>query len=416
MPKSNLPVRDGRTDFSSLDRRFVFTRDNNGRYFIVDTDRQIRYETGDTDSGSFNAAVQLYGDPLTGVFLSEYRERSATEAFGGPNMMEQVIAGLAPNPLTGRFVGEDPTDVLEGPQQVTTNSGQVFTPPAPPAPAPAPDGSGPSDAFAQVEQILRRIDLAGLIPFAKQQITKGVTADQFLLNLREQDQFRTRFGVIFDLEAQQDQLVPGGGLVEQVQAVLQYENQARELMEDLPGNFRRRDFIHDLLANRVSANELAQRVDEGFIAVRQAPAEVRQAFSDFFGPSGDAALAAYFLDPDTSEEALLDEVRTAQIGGAGAMFGFGVERDMAERLGDFGFTFEQSRAGFSQAAQLRPLGSELTLERDDVTDEDLIGATFGTDPESAEKVRRRQEGRLSPFQGAGAGQVSETGVLGAGSA
>jgi hypothetical protein len=392
------------------DRRFVNVRGTDGQMYVVDTQSNVRYQI--TGEGQLSVATTLYGDILDGYDLSGYQSGpSFVQALGGPQAPEQVVAGQIPNPLTGMFVYDDPTDLLGTAQSATSTTGDVYNPNAPDAP------DQPSDAFAQIEQILRSIDLEALIPFAKEQIQQGVSADQFLVNLREQDAFRVRFGVIFDLEGQGRQLVPGGGLTDQVRAVLQYENTAKEIMEDLPPRFYDTpDDIQKFIAAGISIDELAQRVDQGFAAVRDAPPEVRQAFAEFFGVSGDAALASYFLDPDVAETALLEQIRTAEISGAGAMFGFDVDRQQAERLGDFGFGFGQATQGFSRAARLRPLASELTFERDNLTEQDLIGSQFGTDPLAAERVRRRQEARVAPFEGGGAGSFSEQGALGGGSA
>src|SRR5690606_25123415 len=184
--------------------------------------------------------------------------------------------------------------------------------------------------------------------------------------------------------------------------VLAYETQARQLMRaaglppgfwDEPSDFRR------LIANDVSIAELAERINEGYLRVARADQTVRDAFASMFGPSGDAALAALFLDPERALPALQRQAGAAEFGGAGLRFGFTVDRDLALRASDLGL---QSRAseGFATLHAIRGLFNETVTEREDLRAErEGVEAVFGISGESQEAVRRRQSTRLAAFAG-----------------
>lgn len=277
------------------------------------------------------------------------------------------------------------------------------------------DAADIGDASAYLEALLRQYGLESLLGWAMDMLRQGRSEHEILQLMRDPDNpggkaFRDRFPAIFAREeAGLPPLSPG--------EYVQYEQEARRLMREsgLPAGFYDdpSDFTN-LLAQDVSLRELSQRVELGFERVMQAPAEVRDEFARMFGAEGDQALAALFLDPDAALPALERQVAMAEMAGAGSVFGFGVGRGTAEELARFGFSFDQALTSFRQAAQLRPLSNELTFERFDVTEGDLVGGSFGIDANSIESIRKRQEGRVAPFQSGDSARLGEEGLLGAG--
>jgi hypothetical protein len=75
---------------------------------------------------------------------------------------------------------------------------------------------------------------------------------------------------------------------------------AKNLMREKgfpPGFYDSDAEISQLAAQGLSLNEINDRADAGFSRVVNSDPTIRDAFAQYFGPSGDAALAAYFLDP-----------------------------------------------------------------------------------------------------------------------
>ena len=116
------PLDESRNVSPRLDGdRIQFVQDNRGRYWIVDNSTKTRHEVGNPGTGSYAAAVQLHGEPREGVYLTNWDEgETAVDLYGGPNAMEEVIAGIRQDPFTGNFVKE--------PRAVTTGSGHTYRP------------------------------------------------------------------------------------------------------------------------------------------------------------------------------------------------------------------------------------------------------------------------------------------------
>jgi len=409
-------------------------RDNTGRYWIVDFSTMTRHELGGPQTGSFAAAIKLYGHPLTSVddLPQALRDRqrgmfpevggaialdlrlgfkqgpASLELFGGPNGIERVVAGLEVDPLTGRRV--------ESPETIISASGEPFSPTPGAAPA------TPKDAFADIRETLAAIGLESLVDplIAHVKLNGAMSEAQLSAWLRDRDEFAARFPSL----AEGVTLTAGGTLAGEVQAILAYERGAGELFSRTgvdrflaPDEAVLRATVAEAIVGGLSFDELQSRVTGVFSAVRNAPAEVRQAFADFFGPQGDAALAAFVIDPDRSEAHLLRAVDIAEVAGAASQQGFRVGRRRAGELVSEGVTdFGQAQAGFRQAAGLRPLTRETISEVTDLTEGEAIDVAFGRSPEADELFRRRLEERRAAFAGGGGALVTSEGVVGLGSA
>jgi hypothetical protein len=266
------------------------------------------------------------------------------------------------------------------------------------------------DARGYLEALLTTYGLESLTGWAIEQIREGNSPDMVMQLMRERQEFRDRFPAIFAREE--------AGLTPISPAeYVEYERAAQRMFRaaGLPGEFwSDRDVVTGLLTADVSVQELSQRVSLAFDRVASAPEAVRREFEGMFGAFGDAALATFFLDPDRSMPALERAAASAEYAGAGAMFGFSVA-SRAQDAARMGFTFDSALAGFRQAAQLRPLvDRQLAWERGELDQDDLLDAVFGVSDGDA--LRRRQEGRLSAFQGGARPMLGEQGALQAGTA
>ena len=183
----------------------------------------------------------------------------------------------------------------------------------------------------------------------------------------------------------------------------------------MPAEFAQPDYLAKLIGVDKSVNELNQIISNAYLAVTQAPVEVRQAFADFFGASGDSALAAMMLDPEQSGVALERMAQTAIVGGTSRQYGFQVGEGLAEEIVRRGLT-GQSRSNFEQLASSRSLFTETATETKDLTETQGVEAVFGTDMAAREAVRRRQEERTSFFAGNDQTTVTERGAIGLGAA
>ena len=256
------------------------------------------------------------------------------------------------------------------------------------------------DAYAYLKDVLDTYGLGNLADWAWQQIVAGHSDTEVLQSLRETPEFKARFPAIADREAK------GLPTISPAEYIA-YENQATQLLRaaglprgfyDAPDDFRR------LIANDVSASELADRINQGYVKVANAPSAVRRAFQEYFGPSGDAALASYFLDPSRAQPVLETQLAAAEFGGTGFTFGFHIGEDVAMGAGRAGISQSQARSGFANLSAIAPLFDETVTEHTDITpDKEGVAATFGLSGATGaqKQITQRQNERKAAFSGGG---------------
>jgi hypothetical protein len=280
--------------------------------------------------------------------------------------------------------------------------------------APPENSVDQATAQALVNLILGEYGLPELTAFVMGLVTNGITDPTLLRALIEDTQaFKDRFPAM-EIRRQQ-----GFNRIS-AREYIDFENYAATLFAEwgLPPTFydQRADFT-DLIAGSADINQgrqnLAVRVQSAFAVVAAAPTETRDWFSSVFGVgNGDAALASYVLDKDRSIVALQEQVGMAQIGGAGAQYGFNFGLERARQLRDRGITEGQARQGFGQVQDLNPLLTESISEHTDFTAENEgFGAVFRLDDLSAQRLERRIQQRRAAFSGGGGYERSQGGGL-----
>lgn len=326
-----------------------------------------------------------------------------------PGTEDDVSIGLPPQQLPlPNYGGEWGTGSGDQEQNGGNGGGSPTTPTTP---APGGGTTEQNDAFAYISELLTQYGLGSLASWAWDQIVNGHSSEQVVQSLRQQPEYAQRFPAMALRRAAGLNAISEGEYVS-------YERQAQQLMRAAgmpPGFWDQPEDFARLIGNDVSVNELNQRITNAYIRVAQAPTEVRDAFSEFFGVDGDVAFAAYFLDPDRAAPLLDKAVTEAEIAGTGRRFGVGIGQDMAGRLAEIGINLGSSQQGFAQLAGQSALFRESVSERDDLRIErEGVAAAFGTDAEAAGKVARRKEERQAAFSGsnqqAGATQRGLSGV------
>lgn len=274
--------------------------------------------------------------------------------------------------------------------------------------APPPDGA--EDAFAYLQSILSTYGLGSLADWAWQQILDGRSANEVMQSLRDTEEYKERFRAIELLRA-------NGYPAISESEVIAWERQAREVMmaAGMPAGFydSYTDFA-DIIGTGQSINEFTTRVNDGFLAVASAPAEVRQMFQSWFGPDSDTAMAALFLDPDRALPVLQRQVQMAQIGGSAFRFGFDVTQGRAEDLARLGVTGDAANQGWQQLSQIRGAFQERIGEDEDLTPEEHGADLLFDAGRGGEKVDRRLEQRKAALSGSAGGGVTRRGGVGLG--
>lgn len=266
------------------------------------------------------------------------------------------------------------------------------------------------NAEAIIRDTLSRYGLESLVSWAITQIKEGKSPNEVLIDLRKTSQYKTRFAGLEQRRANNLTAMTE-------EEYLQYELEADSLMSraGMPNALRNRETYADLIGRNISLIELGQRINNGYRAVAAAPMEIRRAFADYFGPNGDSALAAFFIDPDRTEQFLLDAVEISQFGGTAEQFGFDVGRGTAEGLRNRGYSLPELRSRLMAAREQTHLTQEIISERMDLTDDTLLRSFGFDDVDARESLRRRVEKRIADFQGGGGSTLSGRGFAGFGS-
>ena len=256
------------------------------------------------------------------------------------------------------------------------------------------------NAFGVVNAFLQRAGLQGLETQIRGLLAQGIEdSDAILFNLRESQQFQTRFkGNAARARLGLPELDPATyiGLEQQYRSVL-VSNRLPQAFYDSPDDFQK------LIEGDVSPAEFQARIDEGFAKVRDADPAVLNTMRQFYPEVGndEASLAAYFIDPTRAEPALRRQVEAARIGARGReQAGLQVSAATAEDLVARGYTAEQAQAAFQRAGQLAGLYQEMGGETA-LTEEQKVGAALGFDVQAQQELERRRAQRVGEFMGGG---------------
>jgi hypothetical protein len=256
------------------------------------------------------------------------------------------------------------------------------------------------NAFGIINTFLQRAGLQGLEGQIRALLAQGIEdSDAILFNLRDTEQFRTRFRA--------NTARANKGLPELDPATyigLEQEYRSVLVANRLPTNFYDSpDDFEKLIEGDVSPSEFQSRINEGFAKVRDADPQVLNTLRQYYPEVGndESALAAYFIDPVRANTVLQRQVEAARIGArgreqAGLVFGAATAEDLVRR----GYSAEQAQAAFQRAGQLAGLYQEMGGE-EALTEEQKVGAALGFDVQAQQALEQRQRTRLAEFMGGG---------------
>lgn len=181
--------------------------------------------------------------------------------------------------------------------------------------------------------------------------------------------------------------------------------------------------LQNLIAGEVSPDELGDRIDLGYQAVRQADPQVVQEFTRLYGID-EGKLAAYFIDPERARPTFdrYEAQRQAQAARVSAQAQrqaqITIDAQQAEALVRAGVTEETAQAGFAAIGEQQQLFAGLLPGEEQITQAEQIGGTFGTNAQARQAIARRRRRRQAEFEagggfaGQGAGAVTGLQTIG----
>ena len=254
-------------------------------------------------------------------------------------------------------------------------------------------------AFDLLNEILKRYGLEQLASFAQGFITRYDQVDEnlFMVELRQQDAYKQRFSAN---EARVKNGLPALSEPDYLDMEAALKNTLR--VSGLPAGFYdSQDDFQNFIANDVSAAELQARIDVGYNAVKMANPEVVNQMKNLYGVQ-EGELAAYFLDPQKSIETIKRRAESATIAAqAKLQAGMNLSSQEAESLAQYGVTEGQAQQGFTALQQAQELFTPTTSEKDTFTQQEQIGAVFGTSAAAQQRLRQRARKRQAEFETGG---------------
>jgi hypothetical protein len=260
-------------------------------------------------------------------------------------------------------------------------------------------------AKAIINSLLADYGLEGLSKFVNDLIFKEdlTSAEAILARIRTDkgaagNLYRTRFA------GNEARRAAGYNALSEAQ-YLAMENTYRQIMRasGLPSGFYDSpDDFSTLIGGDVSAAELADRVNEGYLAVQQSNPQVINEMRRLYGVD-DSMLAAYFLDPAKATPMLLRQARAAQIASEATLQAQqAITAGTAEELATAGITQAQAREGFQTIAGAQELFVALPGTTEEaITTEEQIGGVFGTSGAAQQRIRQRSRQRQAEFEAGG---------------
>jgi hypothetical protein len=281
-----------------------------------------------------------------------------------------------------------------------------------------------SDIFNTLSATLTELGLGSLFSMSGgkpggwlwEQIVSGRdTMDQLQVSLESTNAYKQRFGIITEMRqrsaAGENVHVPSMG------EVREFEDKAASMMRQagLPTWFY--DNYKDtqaLMRKDIALPELEQRIAQGWSTVRDADPAVRQAFTDFYGVgTGDAALAAFVLDPTHTMSAVERASRAAYTAGYGKSMNLNIDKNLAERVADLPTTTAGIQQSLGEAARMSNVAVAGITEGSDITASSLVEATtLGNATELNKVSKRLTERQANDRSNQGGALQTQQGIIG----
>lgn len=281
-------------------------------------------------------------------------------------------------------------------------------------------------AFAELANFLEGVGLGSLFSidangqpsgWLYERVVEGITSEsELLISLQNTPEFQERFGVILEQQRQNAEGIPT--YVMTPGQVLEYERSVTAAMAannmpswlyDQPGDFA------SLILSGESAESIVNKIDKAYQFVESAPPEVVDAFNEFYGTAGEAALASYVLDPERTIASIDRAQRTALAAGYGRRYELDISRGQAEMIAGTARGEAGIEEGFREISAMGDVFQETFGESstDLTAEEQGVAQVFGADSAAQTAIERRlaQRGAVERTSVGGA-LLTERGVTG----
>lgn len=234
--------------------------------------------------------------------------------------------------------------------------------------------------------------------------------------IEQHEDWRTRFAPIV---RQRERAGRGEAVVVMSpKELMEYERDIQVLMRNAglpPSMYNSFATAHRLVDANVSVTETQQRLGDAWNRVRNVDPLIRGAFEDFYGVGyGDTALAAFFLDPETTLAELDTTSRAAYTRGMGQRYGLDIRRDRAENIATSPRTEAGIDQGLRMVSEMQTIFERGITERGNLTAETTgVDSVFDGDARANRDMERRvARRRTADMSSAGGAMQDRDGLIG----
>ena len=190
--------------------------------------------------------------------------------------------------------------------------------------------------------------------FIKQEMQNNIGPNQALVDMRQQQFYKTRFAGNTTRVA--------NGLNALTEAdYIGLENTYTDYFTAYGQKaLATKTQLATFIGNAVSPTEVKDRLDMAVVQVQQADPTVKAALKQFYPNITDANLVSYFLAPEDTLPVLQRQVQAADIGAAALQQGLSTSKIAAEGLAAYSTTYQQAQTGYGKIAEVLPAGQKLS--------------------------------------------------------
>lgn len=327
---------------------------------------------------------------------------------GANQAMRSTMSGAAPSDVTPGQTPQQPPMIPM--QQLSTTT---TTAPTPQGPTLARDTFKKTLAlmFGQEALTAGWVDeLYGVVSgFYKTGSSIDESLNLALRDVRENPNlkaFTNRFRGIFALE---DRLRKGEAVY--VPTIAEYTGIQQKMAENLTSvglaDLATLDFTSDLIGRGLSATESANRINNVFMAIDNAPDELKKSFGEYFPMVTRSDLAKSLLLGEQGAREL--EQKVAGISVKSAAVQQGLVASDPFNLARAGVTYSQALRGYGQIAQFMPTAQKLSdIQGGTFTMPEAEAAIFGTAGSAAAQQELQTLGKKEQAMFSGRSGIGET--------
>lgn len=233
--------------------------------------------------------------------------------------------------------------------------------------------------------------------YGEEKITDATPIDQIGYQIKDTESYKRRFA---GNVAREKAGKPPFSITNYLQQEQAYKNAIQG--RGLPAGFYdTEETFAKWIGGNISPAEIADRVDKGYLAVKDANPEVLAQLKQYYPDVNTGDIAAYFMDPTVGTDIIVNRARVAEIGSeAQRQAGISLSVEQSEALRKEGIDKAEAQRGFAAISSQQELFNPLQGEQA-ISQEEQISGTLGTNAAAAQRIAKRKRERGAAFESGG---------------